>query len=617
MAINKQYTPMSSVGQLARLGGMGKRQSEQDRMAFEWARDQQRYAFQGQQSGYDRALRAGLMQQGIENQRFMQQAAFGQQDVRDANRQQNNLEIQENQFEQQDWAREDEQEWREEQSARDATEAKELQRQVHEGQIGVTELNAMRGYGLLQEKHIDAMKKAGYTYSEEQTERMKPIQAEIKSYQDDSVLTPEQRAMKINPLREQLLEVPEVKPENKPGDEVIGPGGYGYTTDSNGNPIPMPWQKVKDDDYKDYSDSRRSVASTLATTEITDYREVDGTDSNGRPNKKQEAFKRLRTPEEYKRDLDNWDLYNPKPGPPQSGATVNPETGAWVEPQEVSIDPATGAVTTGQPASPEGGGGAEAGFQEWYADVAHSYNQDPNPDAAEHFYDWRSAHEEGATADENDHWPSKYKKVGHPDQFVDGKNTITGKNYTTEDVNAWLRAREGAIRGGATLRPEGGGGAGINYAELQGKKFSDMPKGTKLRNVGPNQYVPDPEGEWEITGHSEKGTELQKPQQEEASQAEASPIVSKEVASQAIPVEQFKGDARPEDGQYVRKQTVQSGKFMVQFYLYHAETDDYELVGMAPPEEAEKAKAAVAPKEREKKSATSIFTNFTGPMGTY
>jgi hypothetical protein len=50
-----------------------------------------------------------------------------------------------------------------------------------------------------------------------------------------------------------------------------------------------------------------------------------------------------------------------------------------------------------------------------------------NPDDPRHFYDWRAAYSAGATPDESGHWPSEFKREGHPRLIIDGIDTRTGE----------------------------------------------------------------------------------------------------------------------------------------------------------------------------------------------
>ncbi len=83
----------------------------------------------------------------------------------------------------------------------------------------------------------------------------------------------------------------------------------------------------------------------------------------------------------------------------------------------------------GAQAYAEGGevGDDEPQFQTWYAEHAKNLGLSADADHPEHHYDWRAAYRAGAKPDETGHWPSVYKKEGHPRMVVDGVNTKTGK----------------------------------------------------------------------------------------------------------------------------------------------------------------------------------------------
>ncbi len=70
----------------------------------------------------------------------------------------------------------------------------------------------------------------------------------------------------------------------------------------------------------------------------------------------------------------------------------------------------------------------DAGFQQWYAVRAKRWGLDPNPDDPRHHYDYRAAYRAGAEPDpQTGHWSSEFKAKDHPNRFVDGVDTITGK----------------------------------------------------------------------------------------------------------------------------------------------------------------------------------------------
>ena len=71
--------------------------------------------------------------------------------------------------------------------------------------------------------------------------------------------------------------------------------------------------------------------------------------------------------------------------------------------------------------------GDEEAFQAWYAKYARQLGLSLNPDDPEHFYDWRAAYRAGATPDASGHWPSVFKREGHPNLIIDGIDTRTGE----------------------------------------------------------------------------------------------------------------------------------------------------------------------------------------------
>jgi hypothetical protein len=70
----------------------------------------------------------------------------------------------------------------------------------------------------------------------------------------------------------------------------------------------------------------------------------------------------------------------------------------------------------------------EVDFQRWYGDWAKKSGMNPNPDDPQHFYDYRAAYKAGVVPPEpGGHWPSTFKKEGHPRMFINGVNTKTGE----------------------------------------------------------------------------------------------------------------------------------------------------------------------------------------------
>lgn len=66
-------------------------------------------------------------------------------------------------------------------------------------------------------------------------------------------------------------------------------------------------------------------------------------------------------------------------------------------------------------------------FQEWYKIQSTKLGLNPDPDDPRHFYDYRAAFKVGVEPDETGHFPSEFKKEGHPNQIIDGIDTITGE----------------------------------------------------------------------------------------------------------------------------------------------------------------------------------------------
>jgi hypothetical protein len=68
----------------------------------------------------------------------------------------------------------------------------------------------------------------------------------------------------------------------------------------------------------------------------------------------------------------------------------------------------------------------EPQFRQWYARMADQHGLDPNPDSPTQQYDYRAAFRAKATPDTSGHWPSAFKKAGHPNMVVGGFNVQTG-----------------------------------------------------------------------------------------------------------------------------------------------------------------------------------------------
>ena len=71
-----------------------------------------------------------------------------------------------------------------------------------------------------------------------------------------------------------------------------------------------------------------------------------------------------------------------------------------------------------KPLAPE----EDAGFSEWYSDIAERSNLSPDPEDPRHYYDYKVAYEAGAELDERKHLPSEFKHDLHPNRFIIGKD---------------------------------------------------------------------------------------------------------------------------------------------------------------------------------------------------
>ena len=64
----------------------------------------------------------------------------------------------------------------------------------------------------------------------------------------------------------------------------------------------------------------------------------------------------------------------------------------------------------------------DAGFEEWYSEIARKSDLSPNPDDPRHYYNYRAAHKAGASLGEGKHLPSKFKHDLHPNRYIIGKD---------------------------------------------------------------------------------------------------------------------------------------------------------------------------------------------------
>ena len=98
-----------------------------------------------------------------------------------------------------------------------------------------------------------------------------------------------------------------------------------------------------------------------------------------------------------------------------------------VDPLGFTIDPRRPPIETEE----------EKAFQKWFKKIAKKIGINDNPDDPLHHYDYRAAFLAGEKPDpkQGDHWPSKYKKFGHPNLIVsDPKIDPSGEPiYTPTD----------------------------------------------------------------------------------------------------------------------------------------------------------------------------------------
>ncbi len=68
----------------------------------------------------------------------------------------------------------------------------------------------------------------------------------------------------------------------------------------------------------------------------------------------------------------------------------------------------------------------ELRFRNWYDTYSKQLGLNLNPDDPRHFYDYRGAYGAGVVPDETGHWPSQFKREGHPNLTINGVDTRTG-----------------------------------------------------------------------------------------------------------------------------------------------------------------------------------------------
>lgn len=88
---------------------------------------------------------------------------------------------------------------------------------------------------------------------------------------------------------------------------------------------------------------------------------------------------------------------------------------------------AAGRLQSGRPIPKAADKGDDSGFDAWYSQMAKKHDLSPDPDSPEQMYDYRAAFKAGAKPDASGHWPSTFKRKGHPNEIVGGFNTRTGE----------------------------------------------------------------------------------------------------------------------------------------------------------------------------------------------
>ena len=106
-----------------------------------------------------------------------------------------------------------------------------------------------------------------------------------------------------------------------------------------------------------------------------------------------------------------------------------------------SATPKLSRKRAGKTATQDAGEFDEQKFQSWYGDWADRAGIDPDPDNPLHNYDYRAAFKAGAEPsiskeDGRYHWPSQFKEDDHPNRFVDGVDTKTGRSISAQAPSA-------------------------------------------------------------------------------------------------------------------------------------------------------------------------------------
>ena len=136
----------------------------------------------------------------------------------------------------------------------------------------------------------------------------------------------------------------------------------------------------------------------------------------------------------------------------------------------------------------------EPAFQSWYRRIAGQMGLNTNPDDPSHFYDYRGAFASGASPDASGHWPSQYKREGHPNLVIDGIDTRTGRPADADGQLARPYVKPAAKR--APVRVETVDAKGrpitkfVSEEEAAGKEFPQYVKPEKGAPDGqPSPYA--------------------------------------------------------------------------------------------------------------------------------
>lgn len=105
--------------------------------------------------------------------------------------------------------------------------------------------------------------------------------------------------------------------------------------------------------------------------------------------------------------------------------------------ETLPVQPETPTVRNRTQLSPK----EEIDFQNKYKVIAEKIDLNLNPDDPLQKYDYRGAYKAGQLEpDKFDHFPSEFKDPDHPNRFVEGIDTITGKSMTQEQISAGFEA---------------------------------------------------------------------------------------------------------------------------------------------------------------------------------